>query len=75
MQGGCNAARSEALGRIKQNTFAYLAAGQKPVKIDLRARDKSLRGLNSPEIGRLIIPAEYILDWDADPDAYVNLSI
>jgi uncharacterized protein YktA (UPF0223 family) len=72
MQGGCNTARSEAIRRIKQNTVAYLAAGRKPVKVDLQTKDKSSRGLNNPDFGRLIIPAEHLIDWDADPDAYVN---
>lgn len=72
MQGGCNAARSEAIRRIKLNTVAYLAAGRKPVKIDFGIKDKSLCGLNSPELGRLLIPAEKLRDWDTDPDAYVN---
>jgi hypothetical protein len=74
MQGGCNAARSEAIRRIKQNMFMYLAAGRKPVKIDSQVKDKSSRGLNHPEIGRLLIPAEHLLKWDAHPNAYVHPS-
>jgi hypothetical protein len=67
MQRGCSVARSEAIRRIKQSKFDYLAAGQKPVKIDSQIRDKSLHGLNHPEIGRLLIPAEYLLDGMRTP--------
>ena len=68
MQGGCNMARSEAIRRIKQNMIVYLAAGRNPLRFDSQSKDKSSRGLNHPITGRLLIPAEYVLDWDADPD-------
>jgi hypothetical protein len=35
--------------------------------------DKALRGLNDPYTGRLLIPAEDLPEWDADPDLYVNI--
>ena len=70
MQGGCSMARSEAIRRINQNTAMYLAAGPNPVKFDPQVKDKSLRGLNNPDIGRLFIPAKDVLKWDEDPDAY-----
>ena len=69
MQGGCSVARSESIRRIKQNIVVYLGAGRKPVQIDTQMKDKSLRGLNHPQIGRLLVPAEHLLDWDEDPDA------
>lgn len=69
MQGGCLTARSEAIRRIKLNTITYLGAGKNPVKFDTQVKDKSLRGLNNSSTGRLLIPAEYALEWDADPDA------
>lgn len=75
MQWGCNTARSEAVRRIKLNMIAYLAAGPKPIRIDaqtIETKDKSSLGLNDPDFGRLLIPAEYVHKWDADPDAYVN---
>lgn len=68
-------ARSEAIRRINQNMFMYLGAGRKPIKIDSQLKDKSLCGLNSLEIGRLIIPAEHLPKWDADPNAYVARSM
>jgi hypothetical protein len=37
--------------------------------------DKASRGLNHQDIGRLIIPAEDLAEWDADPDAYVDISV
>ena len=69
MQGGCNTARSEAIRRIKQNAAIYLAAGRNPVKIGSQIRDKSTLGLNNPLTGRLIIPADRLLEWDTDPEA------
>jgi hypothetical protein len=69
MQDGCHAARSEAIKRIKDNTIRYLTAGQRPVKVDERVRYKPLRGLNDPDIGRLLIPAQDLHEWDRDPDA------
>lgn len=35
---------------------------------------KALRGLNDPFIGCLLIPADGVHQWDADPDGYVHLS-
>jgi len=32
---------------------------------------KPSRGLNHPQLGRLIIPAAYVSDWDEDPERYV----
>ena len=74
MQDGCNAARSEVIRRIKDNMAKYLRAGRVPVIINAHLEHKALRGLNDPHIGRLIIPAEDLHEWDADPDVYVNLS-
>jgi hypothetical protein len=73
MQIGCSMARSEAIRRVKDNLVRYLASGRRPVNVDphWHTKDKVLRGLNDPEIGRLLIPAEDLLDWDADPHAYV----
>jgi hypothetical protein len=68
IQGGCSLARSESIRRVKQNMVVYLGAGRKPVKIDTQIMDKSLRGLNHPQIGHLLIPAEHLLKWDEDPD-------
>jgi hypothetical protein len=68
MQGGCNTARSESINRIKQNMVMYLAAGRNPVIFDLQAKDKSSCGLNNTHIGRLLIPAQDVLEWDVDPD-------
>jgi hypothetical protein len=72
MQEGCNAARSETIKRIKDNTIRYLAAGRTPIKVDAVIEHKALRGLNDRNIGRLLIPAEDLHEWDADPDAYVD---
>jgi hypothetical protein len=74
MQEGCNAARSEAIKRIKDNTIKYLAAGPTPIKVDAQVEHKALCGLNDRNIGRLLIPAEALHEWDADPDAYVTQS-
>lgn len=74
MQEGCNAARSEAIKRIKDNTIRYLTAGRTPIKVDALVEHKALRGLNDRNIGRLLIPAEELHEWDADPDAYVDHS-
>lgn len=70
-------ARSEAIRRIKDNLARYLAAGGNPVLISphLQGMDKASRGLNHQDIGRLIIPAEDLAEWDADPDAYVDISV
>jgi hypothetical protein len=32
---------------------------------------KLSRGLNHPQLGRLIIPVERIAEWDEDPEQYV----
>lgn len=72
MQEGVNASRSEAIKRIKDNTIRYLAAGRNPIKVDQLVEHKALRGLNDRNIGRLLIPAEDLHEWDADPDAYVD---
>jgi hypothetical protein len=72
MQEGCNAARSEAIKRIKDNTIRYLAAGRTPIKVDAQVEHKALRGLNDHNIGRLLIPAQDLHEWETDPDAYVN---
>jgi hypothetical protein len=59
MQESCNAARSDTIKRIKDNTTAYLNAGQTPIIVDeVQIREKPLRGFNNPEIGRLLVPAE-----------------
>ncbi|KAF8490647.1 hypothetical protein F5888DRAFT_1637981 [Russula emetica] len=68
MQEGCNAARSEAIKRVKDNTIRYLAAGRTPVEVDAHLEHKVLCGLNDPHIGRLLIPAEDLSEWDVDPD-------
>jgi hypothetical protein len=72
MQEGCNAARSEAIKRIKDNTIKYLAAGPTPINVDAHVEHKALRGLNDRNIGRLLIHAEALHQWDEDPDAYVT---
>jgi hypothetical protein len=70
-------ARSEAIRRIKDNTVRYLTAGRTPIRVDpnWQVMDKALHGLNDPVIGRLLIPAEDLLEWDADPEVYVYRSI
>ena len=74
MQDGCNSARSEAIKRIKDNTVKYLAAGRTPIAVnEAQVRHKTLRGLNDRAIGRLLIPADDLHEWDMDPDAYVHL--
>jgi hypothetical protein len=67
-------ARSEAVRRIKENMPRYLAAGQRPVNVGQhwKSSDKSMRGLNDPQFGRLLIPAGDLAEWNLDPDAYVN---
>jgi hypothetical protein len=70
MQEGSNAARSEAIRRIKDNTVRYLRAGRTPITVDdAQVQHKSLRGFNDRNIGRLLIPAESLHEWDMDPDA------
>jgi hypothetical protein len=72
MQDGCNAARSEIIKRIKDNTGRYLRAGRTPVEVDdTQIQHKPLRGLNNCNIGRLIIPADDVREWDLNPDSYV----
>lgn len=71
MQEGYNAARSNAFKHIKDNTVNYLASGPKPIKVDAHIKHKGLHGLNDPNIGRLIIPAKELHEWDTDPDAYI----
>jgi hypothetical protein len=70
MQFGSNMARSEVIRRIKDNMVKYLAAGRRPVRLDpnWKSSDKALHGLNHPVIGRLLIPADDLPEWDADPD-------
>jgi hypothetical protein len=36
---------------------------------------KTSRGLNHPQIGRLIIPAKYVAEWDENPVWYVKYLI
>jgi hypothetical protein len=67
-------ARSKAIRWIKQSTFVYLEAGQKPIKVDLELKDKASHGLNHPDLGWLLIPAERLHDWDPHPKMYVNQS-
>jgi hypothetical protein len=74
MQDGCNASRSEAIKWIKDNTVKYLTAGHTPIRVDGQVEHKALRGLNDPNIGRLLIPADTLHEWDADPNAYVDHS-
>ncbi len=74
MQDGCNAARSDAIKRIKEHTISYLASGRMPIKVDPQVKHKVLRGLTDHDIGRLLIPAEDLEDWDADRDAYIYRS-
>jgi hypothetical protein len=74
MQEGCNAARSEAIKRIKDNTIKYLKAGRTPIRVGDQVEHKALRGLNDRDIGRLLIPADSLHEWDEDPDAYVDQS-
>jgi hypothetical protein len=69
IQCGCNASRSEAIKRVKENTIKYLAAGQSPIILSAQINHKELHGLNDPIIGRLIIPVEDVEEWDQDPDA------
>jgi hypothetical protein len=73
MQEGSNAARSEAIKRIKDNTAKYLRAGGTPVMVnDEQVQHKALRGFNDRNIGRLLIPADDLHEWDRDPDGYVD---
>jgi hypothetical protein len=74
MQEGCNAAHSEAIKWIKDNTTQYLAAGWTPIKVDAQVEHKALRGLNDCNIRCLLIPAQDLHEWKMDPDAYVNWS-
>jgi hypothetical protein len=67
MQDGCNAARSEAIRRIKDNTVKYLGSGRTPIVVDAQVDYKALRGLNDPNTGRLLIPADSLEEWDEDP--------
>lgn len=71
MQKGCNSARSEAVKRINQFTDKYLDSGTRPIKCDARTMAKTYRGLNHPQIGRLIIPAEHVVEWDENTVRYV----
>jgi hypothetical protein len=66
-------ARSETIKRIKDNMVRYLVAGQNPVLVDVhwQARGRGSSGINDPDIGRLLIPADDLPEWDADPDVYV----
>jgi len=73
MQEGSNTACSEAIRRIKDNMIKYLAAGRTPIQVNIRqVQHKALRGLHNRNIGCLLIPAEDVHEWDADPDAYVD---
>ena len=71
IQRGCNNARSDTFKRVNQFTEKYLNSGSSPVQCDARAMAKPSRGLNHPQLGRLIIPAAYVSDWDEDPERYV----
>jgi hypothetical protein len=73
MQKGCNSARSEAFNRINLFTDRYLESGTRPVKCDLTTTRKTSRGLNHPQIGRLIIPVEHVAEWDENTEQYVVL--
>lgn len=71
MQKGCNAARSDTFKRINQFTDRYLNLGTKPIICNAGTTVKMSRGLNHPQIGRLIIPAEQVAEWDEDPERYI----
>jgi len=72
MQAGCNMACSKAICQVKDNMIRYLVAGKNPVMVDPQSTDKALHGLNSIEYGCLLIPANNLSEWDADPDLYVH---
>ena len=75
IQHGCSSARSEMTRRIKDNMIRYLGAGQNPVQVEHHVSVyKAFRGLHDPNIGRLLIPAEDLDQWDEDPNGYVHLS-
>jgi hypothetical protein len=71
IQKGCNAARSDTFKRINQFTEKYLNSGTSPIRCNAGSAEKSSRGLNHPQIGRLIIPAVFVAEWDEDPELYV----
>jgi hypothetical protein len=69
MQEGCSSARSDTIRRIKDNTGKYLGAGPIHVKVDYsQIQYKALRGLNDSNIGRLLIPADQLYEWDLNPE-------
>ena len=67
IQKGCNAARSDTFKRINQLTGRYLNSGTRPIHLNKKIVEKGLHGLNHPQIGRLIIPAKHVAEWDDDP--------
>ncbi|KAN0128660.1 hypothetical protein V8E53_013479 [Lactarius tabidus] len=70
IQSRCHSSRAETTRRINSNLIHYLTAG--PVPIQCSRLDKHASPLNHPELGRLIIPARYLRDWDWDPNTVKN---
>jgi len=64
MQRGCNIAQSDTFKYVNQFMDKYLNSGTGPVQCDTRTMGKTSCGLNHPQIGWLIILAEYIANWD-----------
>ena len=71
MQKGCSTARSDTFKRVNQFTYKYLNSGTRPIQCDAGGMRKTSRGLNHPQIGRLIIPAKKVAEWDENPERYV----
>ena len=68
MQRGCSTAHSETFKRVNQFMDKYLNSGNRPILCDARTIGKTSRGLNHPQIGRLIIPAAYVAEWDKNTE-------
>jgi len=63
------------LKRVNQFMDKYLNLGTKPIQCDARTMGKTHHGLNHPQLGRLIILAEYVAEWDENVEWYVINSL
>ncbi|KAG1728944.1 hypothetical protein EDD22DRAFT_410910 [Suillus occidentalis] len=75
MENAANSARCDDTGSLKHNGLQYLLRDPAKDRFDppiLKTHGKAVRGWNHPLTARLLCPARDIIEFDEDPDAYMD---
>ncbi|KAG1896987.1 uncharacterized protein F5891DRAFT_1192401 [Suillus fuscotomentosus] len=75
MENAANSARCDNTGSLKHNGLQYLLKDPAKDTFDppiLKTHSKAVRGWNHPATTRLLCPAHDIVEFDEDPNAYMD---